>query len=90
MVGYHIVTDNVNESPFVDSPPQRRVPLNAVGISNGCDPVMLRQLVCNELMGFGKTEAVAKEWGVVAAEFEQVWMRSKATLGRMLWPSSPI
>jgi len=33
---------------------------------------MLRELVYNELMGLGKTEAVAKEWGAVAAEFEQV------------------
>ena len=33
---------------------------------------MLRELVYNELMGLGRTEAVAKEWGSVAAEFEQV------------------
>ncbi|GAH68125.1 unnamed protein product [marine sediment metagenome] len=33
---------------------------------------MLREIVYNELMGLGKTEAVAKEWGAVAAEFEQV------------------
>jgi len=33
---------------------------------------MLRDIVYNELMGLGKTEAVAKEWGAVAAEFEQV------------------
>lgn len=33
---------------------------------------MLREIVFNELMGLGKTEAVAKEWGAVAAEFEQV------------------
>ena len=68
--GYHIVTNNVNESPFVDSPLRRRVPINAGGISNGGDPVMLRQLEYNELMALGKTEAVAKEWGAVAAEFE--------------------
>jgi hypothetical protein len=33
---------------------------------------MLREIVYNELMGLGKTEAVAKEWGAVAAEFEHV------------------
>ena len=33
---------------------------------------MLKEIVYNELMGLGKTEAVAKEWGAVAAEFEQV------------------
>ncbi|GAI57341.1 unnamed protein product, partial [marine sediment metagenome] len=33
---------------------------------------MLREIVYNELMGLGKTEAVAREWGAVAAEFEQV------------------
>ena len=33
---------------------------------------MLKELVYNELMGLGKTAAVAKEWGAVAAEFEQV------------------
>lgn len=33
---------------------------------------MLRELVYNEIMGLGKTEAVAKEWGSVAAEFERV------------------
>ncbi len=33
---------------------------------------MLRELVYKELMGLGKTEAAAKEWGAVAAEFEQV------------------
>ena len=32
---------------------------------------MLRQLVYNKLMALGKTKAVAKEWGAVAAEFEQ-------------------
>ncbi|GAI41748.1 unnamed protein product, partial [marine sediment metagenome] len=38
---------------------------------------MLRELVYNELMGLGKTEAVAKEWGAVAAEFEQVCGQKK-------------
>lgn len=33
---------------------------------------MLNEMVYNELMGLGKTEAVAKEWGAVAAEFERV------------------
>ena len=33
---------------------------------------MLRQFIYNDLMARGKTEAVAKEWGSVAAEFEQV------------------
>lgn len=33
---------------------------------------MLRELIYNDLMARGKTEAIAKEWGAVAAEFEQV------------------
>ena len=33
---------------------------------------MLRDLVYNDLMARGKTEAIAKEWGAVAAEFERV------------------
>lgn len=37
----------------------------------GC-PMSLRELVYNDLVARGKTEAVAKEWGAVAAEFEQV------------------
>ncbi|MBA7544530.1 hypothetical protein ES705_36889 [subsurface metagenome] len=45
---------------------------NAAGISSGGDSPVLRELVYNELMGLGKTEAAAKEWGAVAAEFELV------------------
>ena len=33
---------------------------------------MLRQIIYNDLIARGKSEAVAKEWGAVAAEFEQV------------------
>lgn len=33
---------------------------------------MLKALIYNDLMARGKTEAVSKEWGAVAAEFEQV------------------
>ncbi|MBA7553654.1 hypothetical protein ES705_46248 [subsurface metagenome] len=33
---------------------------------------MLRELIYNDIIARGKTEAVAKEWGAVAAEFEQV------------------
>ena len=33
---------------------------------------MLRELIYNDIMGRGKTEAIAKEWGAVAAEFERV------------------
>ena len=33
---------------------------------------MLRELIYNDLMARGKTEAVAKEWAAVVAEFEQV------------------
>ncbi len=46
-------------------------PINATGIcGEGGD--MLRQLIYNDLIARGKTEAVAKEWGAVAAEFERV------------------
>ena len=69
---YNIATDNANELPFVDGPLRDRVPINAAGICSGGVPAMLREIVYNELMGLGKTEAVAKEWGAVAAEFEQV------------------
>lgn len=34
--------------------------------------VCLRDLIYNDLIARGKTEAIAKEWGSVAAEFEQV------------------
>jgi len=65
---YHIVTDNAKLTvPLLD-----RNPINAAGICRGGAPTMLREIVYNELMGLGKTEAVAKEWGAVAAEFEQV------------------
>jgi len=63
--GYPIVTDNAKS-------PLTVLPINAAGISRGGVPIMLRDIVYNELMGLGKTEAVAKEWGAVAAEFEQV------------------
>lgn len=33
---------------------------------------MLRQIIYNDLMARGKTEAVAKEWGAVVAEYERV------------------
>lgn len=33
---------------------------------------MLRELVYNDLMARGRTEAVAKEWGAVAEDFEEV------------------
>ena len=33
---------------------------------------MLRELIYNDLMARGKTEAIAKEWGAVAAELERV------------------
>ena len=33
---------------------------------------MFRELVYNDLMGRQRTEAVAKEWGAIAAEFEEV------------------
>jgi len=33
---------------------------------------MLREIIYNDIMARGKTEAVAKEWSAVAAEFEQV------------------
>jgi len=33
---------------------------------------MLKELIYNDLMARGKTEAIAKEWGAVAAEFEQI------------------
>lgn len=69
---YHTTTDNANKPTLVDSSLQDEVPINAAGICSGGEPTMLRQLVYNELMGLGKTEAVAKEWGAVAAEFEHV------------------
>ncbi|MBA7676001.1 hypothetical protein ES703_84241 [subsurface metagenome] len=33
---------------------------------------MLRNIIYNDLLARGKTEAIAKEWGAVAAQFEQV------------------
>ncbi|MBA7644067.1 hypothetical protein ES703_51804 [subsurface metagenome] len=33
---------------------------------------MLKELIYNDIMARGKTEAVAREWGAVAAEFEQI------------------
>jgi len=44
---------------------------DAAGIRSEGDE-MLRDLIYNDLMARGKTEAVAKEWGAVAAEFERV------------------
>ncbi len=43
----------------------------AAGIRSG-EGSMLRELVYNDLIARGRTEAVAKEWGAVAAEFERV------------------
>lgn len=37
----------------------------------------MRALIYNDLMARGKTEAIAKEWGAVAAEFEQVCGRKE-------------
>lgn len=70
---YNIVTDNADEpQPLLMVPLRDRAPINAAGIYGGGVPAMLREIVYNELMGLGKTEAVAKEWGAVAAEFELV------------------
>jgi len=53
-------------------------PIDADGICSGGGCPMLRELVYSELMALGKTEAVAKEWGAVAAEFEQVCGEKKS------------
>ncbi len=55
---------------LVPSLPQN--PTGAAEICSGGDCAMLRGLIYNDLLARGKTEAVAKEWGAVAAEFEQV------------------
>ncbi len=34
--------------------------------------IHLREIIYNDIIARGKTEAIAKEWGAVAAEFEQV------------------
>lgn len=69
--GYHIITDNGDELPFVLNLLQSKVPTTAAGICSGGIP-MLKEIIHNDLMARGKTEPVAKEWGAVAAEFEQV------------------
>ncbi len=49
-----------------------RGPTNAAGRCKGDGCGMLKELIYNDLIARGKTEAVAKEWGAVAAEFEKV------------------
>ena len=66
---YNLDTNNAAETPF-PMVPWGSGPINAA--DGGGGQGMLRQLIYNDLIARGKTEAVAKEWGAVAAEFEQV------------------